>query len=97
MGSRYGWYVNAMRNKISENWQKYEIDPRISTSSRCYVTFDITRSGQPTNVRIEQSSGVPSLDQSAVRALQRIDSFGPLPSDYSGSRVSVEFWFDYHR
>jgi protein TonB len=96
-GNRYGWYVNAMRNKISENWQKYEVDPRISTSSRCYVTFDITRSGQPTNVRIEQSSGVPSLDQSAVRALQRIDSFGPLPSDYSGSRVSVEFWFDYHR
>jgi periplasmic protein TonB len=96
-GNRFGWYVNAMRNKISENWLKYEIDPRISTASRCYVTFDITRSGQPTNIRIEQSSGVPSLDQSAVRALQRIDTFGPLPADYSGSRVSVEFWFDYHR
>ncbi|HEV2116783.1 MAG TPA: TonB family protein [Terriglobales bacterium] len=96
-GSRYGWYVNAMRNKISENWLKYEIDPRISTAARCYVTFDITRSGQPTNVRVEQSSGVPSLDQSAVRALQRIDTFGPLPADYSGGRVSVEFWFDYHR
>lgn len=96
-GNRYGWYVNAMRNKISENWLKYEIDPRISTAARCYVTFDITRSGQPANIRVEQSSGVPSLDQSAVRALQRIDSFGPLPSDYSGSRVSVEFWFDYHR
>ncbi len=49
------------------------------------------------NVQIEQSSGVPSLDISAVRALQRIDTFGPLPADYSGSKVSVEFWFDYRR
>ena len=66
-------------------------------ANRVYVTFDIERNGRPTNVQIEQSSGVPSLDQSAIRALQRIDTFGALPSDYSGSRVSVEFWFDYKR
>jgi protein TonB len=96
-GSRYGWYVDVVRRKVSENWLKYEIDPRIGSAARCYVTFDITRSGEPTNVRVQQSSGVPSLDISAVRALQRIDSFGPLPPDYSGSRVSVEFYFDYHR
>ena len=96
-GSRYGWYVNVVRNKVSENWLKYEIDPRITAAQRVYVVFDIARDGHPANVQIEQSSGVPSLDQSAIRALQRIDTFGPLPPDYSGSRVSVEFWFDYHR
>jgi protein TonB len=46
---------------------------------------------------VEQSSGVPSLDQSATRALQRIDTFGDLPREYAGSKVSVEFWFDYKR
>jgi protein TonB len=76
---------------------KYEIDPRISAANRVYVTFDVARDGSPRNVQVEQSSGVPSLDQSAVRALQRIDTFGPLPSDYSGNKVSVEFWFDYNR
>jgi protein TonB len=86
-----------VQQKVAENWLKYEVDPRISTAQRVYVVFDIERTGHPTNVKVEQSSGVPSLDQSAVRALQRIDTFGPLPSDYSGSRVSVEFWFDYKR
>jgi protein TonB len=61
------------------------------------LVFDITRSGQPTHVQIEQSSGVPSLDNSAIRALQRIDTFGPLPPEYSGSKVTVEFWFDLSR
>ncbi len=96
-GSRYAWYVRVVQQKVSENWLKYEIDPNIHDARRVYLTFDITRSGQPVNVQVEQSSGVPSLDQSAVRALQRIDSFGPLPGDYAGNRVSVEFWFDYRR
>lgn len=94
-GSRYAWYVDTVRRKVSENWLKYEIDPNISNARRVYIDFDITRSGAPENIRIGQSSGVPSLDQSAVRALQRIDTFGPLPGDYAGNRVSVEFWFDY--
>jgi periplasmic protein TonB len=96
-GSRYAWYVQAVQRKVTENWLKYEIDPRINDAKRVYLTFDIARDGHPSNVEVEQSSGVPSLDQSAVRALQRIDTFGPLPGDYSGSKVSVEFWFDYKR
>ena len=53
--------------------------------------------GTRSNVRVEQSSGVPSLDISAGRALQRIDTFGPLPPDYTGSKISVEYWFDYKK
>ena len=96
-GSRFAYYVDIVRRKVSENWLKYEIDPRINDARRVYIYFDITRSGQPVNIRVVQSSGIPSLDQSAVRALQRIDTFGPLPSGYNGNYVSVEFWFDYRR
>jgi protein TonB len=96
-GTRYGWYVQVIQKKVSENWLKYEVDPNISTAQRVYITFDVARDGHPFNVRVEQSSGVPSLDVSATRALQRIDTFGPLPSDYNGSKISVEYWFDYSR
>ncbi len=96
-GTTYAWYVRVVQQKVSENWLKYEIDPSIHSANRVYVQFDINHSGQPTGVHIEQSSGVPSLDQSAVRAIQRIDTFGPLPAGYSGNKVTVEFWFDYKR
>lgn len=96
-GSRYAWYVRVVQQKVSENWLKYEVDPNVSEARRVYLTFDIRRDGHPTDISVEQSSGVPSLDQSAVRALARIDTFGPLPSDYAGNKVSVEFWFDYKR
>jgi protein TonB len=96
-GTRYGWYVQIIQRKVSENWLKYEVDPSITTGERVYITFDVARDGHPYNVQVEQSSGIPSLDQSAVRALQRIDTFGTLPADYSGSKISVEYWFDYSR
>ena len=87
--------MHVIQQKVSENWLKYEVDPRITTAQRVYITFDVARDGHPANVQVEQSSGVPSLDISAVRALQRIDTFGPLPPDYSGGKISVEYWFDY--
>jgi protein TonB len=96
-GTRFAWYVQGVQRVVSQNWLKYEIDPRIASADRVYVTFDIGRDGHPSNARIEQSSGVPTLDISAVRAIQRIDTFGPLPADYSGNKVSVEFWFDYKK
>src|SRR3984885_16068301 len=92
-GSRYAWYVQVVQKKVTENWLQYEVDPRIREANRFYLGFDIARDGNPTNVQIEQSSGVPSSDNPAFRAIQRIDTFGSLPSDYSGRYVHVEFWF----
>jgi periplasmic protein TonB len=95
-GSRFGWYTDVVARKVHQAWQS-EVNPSVVSAKRVYILFDIAKSGSPSNVRIEQSSGIPSLDQSAVRALQRIDTFGPLPQGYNGSYVSVEFWFDYRR
>jgi len=96
-GARYGWYVQIIAQKTQQSWLAYEVDRRITQAQRVYVTFDIQRDGRPSNVQIEQSSGIPTLDISAVRALQRIDTFGPLPSDYVGNKVSVEWYFDYNK
>jgi periplasmic protein TonB len=96
-GSRFGYYVRVVQQKVSENWLKYEVDPKVSEGRRVYVSFDISRGGEPSNIQVEQSSSVPSLDISAVRALKRIDTFGPLPADYAGNKVSVEFYFDWKK
>lgn len=96
-GSRYAWYVDNVRRKVSENWMKYEVDPHTASGRRVYVSFDVDRNGAPSNVRTETPSGVPSLDYSAVNAMRRIDTFGPLPNDYSGRYIHVQFYFDYKK
>src|SRR5215468_3198536 len=63
-GTHYAWYVRVVQQKVSENWLKYEVDPRISDAQRVYLVFDIGRDGRPSHIQVEQTSGVPSLDQS---------------------------------
>src|SRR5580700_2239017 len=58
-GTRYAWYVRVIQQKVQENWLKYEVDPRITDAHRVYIVFDVMRDGHPTNVQVEQSSGVP--------------------------------------
>ncbi len=96
-GERYGWYVSAVRSRISGNWLVSTISPNILTAPRVYLSFDILRDGTVTNVRVTQSSGIPEIDRSALRAVLASNPLGQLPPDYSGSKVSVDFYFDFRR
>jgi TonB family protein len=96
-GERYSFYVTAVRNKISSNWLVSLVSPNIVTAPRLYMEFDILRDGTINNVEITQSSGVPEVDRSALRAVLASNPMGPLPNDYAGSKVSVKFYFDFRR
>ncbi len=96
-GSRFSWYVEAVQRRVSSNWLQSSIDPGVSVAPRVVVTFDILRDGTITNIQTTRSSGNYSVDTSAVRAIQGSSPLDRLPPEYSGSRVGVEFWFDFHR
>lgn len=93
--TRFPWYVRVIQVKVREKWIKYEGDPAVQSAHRVYVAFDINHKGEPSNARITQSSGVPSLDESALRAVSSVSTFGLLPPDWEMDKVSVLFWFDY--
>jgi protein TonB len=96
-GDRYGAYVNAITRAISNNWLKSMVDARIQKAPRVYLTFSIGRDGKISNVAVQQSSGIPSLDRSAQRAVLASDPLPPLPGDYRGGDVGVTFYFEYSR
>jgi protein TonB len=91
-GNRYAYYVKIVSQIVAQNWYTQEADPTSSQGKRVTILFDINRDGVPQNIRIETKSGSPSLDASALHALQRVDSFGPLPA---GDHITVEYSFDY--
>jgi protein TonB len=93
--SRYGWYIEAVRRSVGQNWLQTTIDPpvRAARQAHCVMNFRINRDGTVSNVQMAQSSGNLSMDNSARRALDGIH-FGPLPNDYSGTGVDVTFDFD---
>lgn len=96
-GQRYAWYVAALRNRISANWLLSTVSPNIVSAPRVYLEFEILRDGTITGLHITQPSGIPEVDRSALRAVLASSPLAPLPPDYSGGSVRVEFYFDFHR
>jgi protein TonB len=96
-GSRFSWYVDAVQRRISGNWLQSTVDPSVGSAPRVIVVFTILRNGTVTNVQVTQSSNNYSVDSSATRAVKESSPLAPLPAEYSGSNVNVEFWFDFHR
>ncbi len=96
-GGRFPWYVDAVRGRVSSNWLQSTVDPGVRFAPRAVVTFDILRNGVIANVQVLRSSGNSSVDTSAVRAILSSSPLSALPGEYSGSKVSVEFWFDFKR
>jgi len=96
-GQRYGRYVDAMRRRISENWFQSMVDANVPRGRRVTLGFEILRNGIVRNVHIVESSGIRSLDDSAERAILRVRQLEPLPADYRGTSIEVEFWFEFAR
>ena len=92
-GARFGYYVRQMNQRISQQWFTQTLDAA-AQGRRVYLTFRISRDGSISEINIVKSSGNVSLDSSANRALQRIDTLAPLPDAYSGSYITVQYYFE---
>ena len=91
-GERFAYYIKIVNTKVAQNWYTQEADPRASNGKSVTLVFDINRDGTPSNARVETRSGSPSLDLSAMRAVQRVEGFGPLPQ---GDHITVEYTFHF--
>ena len=94
-GTMYPWYVQQINNRMAQNWYKQEVNPATPRGSKAYITFMITRDGSVENPRLAQTSGSSTLDYSCLHAVQRIQSFPPLPPGYRESTLGVTYYCEY--
>jgi TonB family protein len=93
----YTYYLQAITDRISANWFTSLVDPGVKGNFQTVVHFKILRNGQTTDVSVKESSGVESLDLSAMRAVQRSTPFPPLPSDYNQDYLGIFLIFEHSK
>jgi TonB family protein len=57
------------------------------------VGFVILKSGKVEGIRLEESSGIPSFDRAALRAMYAANPLPPLPPAYGKPRLTVHLGF----
>jgi protein TonB len=90
-GYRFGFYEQLIREQVARNWRSQDLDSRIRT--RVAISFEILRNGSLRNIRVTQSSGNFTMDQSALRAITLSNPLPPLPAGFERDVAVVEFWF----
>jgi TonB family protein len=93
-GERFGRYVTAIKNTVAHNWYLNDVLDT-PAGSTVYVKFSIGKMGYPEEASIQTSSGYPSLDQSCLEAVRRVNNFGPLPPGYKEDTLNVVYHCTY--
>jgi periplasmic protein TonB len=88
-GARFGWYVDVIKRKVAQDWYLQEVDPSTPAGATVYIQFTVARDGTPGTVTVATPSSSPTLNSSCLRAVQRVDTFGPLPAGYNESSLNV--------
>jgi TonB family protein len=89
----YGWYLSNMTSILGRNWAR-PIKPELDRTLRAVVHFRVLKDGSLTDIDLEQPSGDPVLDRSALRAVQDSNPLPPLPYQYGKDSLGVHFFFD---
>ena len=91
--SSLGWYGAAVKAALEAVWMKPYLEDEQGAAS-VVVAFDIARDGTTRNLRIVQSSGIPSLDRSAERAVIEASPLPAVPPSWTGETIPVTMRFE---
>ena len=88
----FGPYMRELQRRIKMNWDP----PKGNESKRVVLRFKIAKDGRLLSCSVFKSSGLPNADKAAINAVQATAPFKPLPAEYKGQSIDIQFTFDYN-
>lgn len=95
LGTKFGGYAQALMEAVARHWNTGGLLG--AQGPLVVVNVDVMRNGTIRNPRLVERSGNSTLDYSALRAVNDASPFPPLPQEYSGSYLNVDFQFQLHQ
>lgn len=83
-------YITTLKRSINQEWQNQEaFSPK---TDGMLLSMEIQKSGQLKSVWLINSSGKPAIDQAAIRMVQAMAPFKPLPTSYAKDLYAGMIW-----
>jgi TonB family protein len=94
-GVDFGWWLRRFVTQVKSNW--FIPQAAMLLKGRVVITLNIHRNGTISDVTVIQSSGLQSLDTSAVNALKSSNPTVALPAEYPEDKVLFTVTFLYNQ
>lgn len=96
-GVDFGPYLSRIVYIVRQNW--YSVIPesaRLGEKGRVAIVFEILKDGSVPQLRLVASSGSDPLDRAAVAGIRASIPFPPLPEEFTGEHLVLQFIFLYN-
>jgi len=96
-GVDFGPYLSRIVFIVRRNW--YSVIPesaRLGEKGRLAIVFEILKDGSVPQLRLVASSGSDPLDRAAVAGIRASIPFPPLPEEFTGNHLVLQFIFLYN-
>jgi TonB family protein len=98
MGVDFKPYLIRILAAVRRNW--FSVIPesaRLGRTGRTVLQFSIATDGHVPKLVIVTPSGAEALDRAAVAGVSASNPFPPLPTEFKGSQIRVQFVFSYNQ
>jgi TonB family protein len=96
-GVDFGPYLARIVWTVRRNW--YAVIPesaRLGQKGRVAIVFEILKDGSMPELRLVGSSGADPLDRAALASIRASAPFPPLPAEFTGNHLVLQFIFLYN-
>jgi len=97
LGIDFTAYLIRVLASVRRNW--YAVIPesaKLGRGGKVVIQFAIARDGTVPKLVIALPSGADPLDRAAVAAISATNPFPPLPGEFKGSQIRLQFAFQYN-
>ena len=84
-------YTKKLQQKIKKNWKPKKYQKNL----KAIALFSINKKGEIIELKLKQSSSNKGFDKEALKTIKQSAPFDPLPQDFEGQKVDVQFTFEY--
>ncbi len=90
-------YLTRILATVRRNWQAVMPESaRLGRRGQVAIQLSINRQGRIPKLVIAESSGAEPLDRAAVAGITASDPFPPLPEEFPGEEIRIQFNFLYN-
>jgi TonB family protein len=90
-------YLIQILASVKRNWQSVIPESaRMGRRGRVVIQFAINRDGSVPKLVIATPSGTDALDRAAVAGISATNPFPPLPAEFTGDNIRLQFVFLYN-
>lgn len=98
MGVDFRPYLIQILAAVKRNWQAVMPESaRLGQPGKVSIQFAISKAGQVPKLVIASASGTDAFDRAAVASISMTNPFPPLPAEFKGDQIRLQFAFLYNQ